>query len=380
MKVNMSDLLQKEKMSLASYAMASLDSSGRVYEEKSGDDRLPFQKDRDRIIHCKAFRRLNEKTQVFVAGSGDHYRTRLSHSLEVAQVSRDISRWLGLNEDLSEAIALAHDLGHPPFAHAGQDTLHNIMKEFGLHFEHNDQSRRVVEKLEKVYPEFDGLNLTIEVIDGLIKHHTPWDQPKMTFAKSAHLEAQVVNLADEIAYTCHDIDDGFRSGIIKLADMKNIPLWQKALQKTEFTHGKINNLSILKLRSVSALLGLLIEDVANQTTENIAKNQIKTVQDVRNYDGYIVEFSPKMATELAELRKFLYKNFYMSAPVTKQFEEATKIMKRVFDYYLDNLNKLPAKYRSNIDAGERKEVVVKDYLAGMTDGFFRQAFESLEKL
>lgn len=376
----MTELLKKEKKSLASYAMASAESQGRIFKENFSDDRLPFQKDRDRIIHCKAFRRMNEKTQVFVAGSGDHYRTRLSHSLEVAQVSRDISRLLGLNEDLSEAIALAHDLGHPPFAHAGQDILHEIMTKFGLHFEHNDQSRRVVERLEKVYPEFDGLNLTLEVIDGLIKHHTPWDQPKMTFVTSAHLEAQVVNLADEIAYTCHDIDDGLRSGIIKMEELNHLVIWQQAMAKAQERHGKIDDPEILKYRSISCLLGILIDNVADQTLANIGLNQISTVYDVRNFNGALVEFSPKTLMELSDLRSFLYKNFYMSKPVVTQFKEAKKIMKTVFDYYLSHADDLPDKFFEDFSNGEKLEVVVKDYLAGMTDGFFRQEFERLSKL
>lgn len=379
MKVDLHKLLQQEKSLLAPYAMASLDSQGRLHPDPA-DDRLPFQKDRDRIIHCKSFRRLNEKTQVFVAGSGDHYRTRLSHSLEVSQVSRDLCRILRLNEDLAEAIALAHDLGHAPFAHAGQDTLHEIMLEFGLHFEHNDQSRRIVEKLEKVYPQFDGLNLSIEVIDGLIKHHTPWDQPKIKFVKSAHLEAQVVNLADEIAYTSHDIDDGLRSEIITFEQLDKLALWQKATQKAQERHGKIEDREILKLRGVSSLLGLLIDDVADQTTVNLQKYQIRSIQDVRNCEVYLVEFSPQIAVELAELRNFLYKNFYLSKEVLGQFKIARELMKSIFDYYLQQPSALPDRYKKFFDGGEKLEIVVKDYVAGMTDGFLRQEFERLQNL
>lgn len=379
MKVDLNSLLEKEKAALAPYAMASSDSQGRLYSDPA-DDRLPFQKDRDRIIHCKAFRRLNEKTQVFVAGSGDHYRTRLSHTLEVSQVSRDLARILALNEDLAEAIALAHDLGHAPFAHAGQDTLHKIMLEFGLHFEHNDQSRRIVEKLETVYPQFDGLNLTLEVIDGLIKHHTPWDQPKIKFIKSAHLEAQIVNLADEIAYTCHDIDDGLRSEIITFADLEKLTLWQKALKKAQERHGKIDDPEILKFRGVSALLGLLIDDVADQTNANLQEHTIKSIADVRNCDNYLAEFNPATAAELADLRNFLYKNFYLSEEILDQFRIAEKMMRTVFGYYLDHSQALPEKFQKYLDAGERLEIVVKDYLAGMTDGFLRQEFERLHKL
>lgn len=375
--MNLIRLLEQESSCLASYAMHSKQSEGRVFKQNSQDYRLPFQKDRDRIIHCKAFRRLNEKTQVFTAGSGDHYRTRLTHSIEVGQVARDICRRLQLNEDLAEAIALAHDLGHPPFAHAGQDILHEIMQKFGLHFEHNEQSKRIVEKLEKTYPEFDGLNLTVEVLDGLMKHHSPYDQPKTKFAKWSHLEAQVVNLADEIAYTNHDVDDGVRSGIITHAQLTETNLWQKAVKAAEQKHGLIENEDVRHYRSVSSLHSMMIDDLTNNTIETLAKHNINSLEDVRAFDGVLVTFSDAMKVELSQLRSFLYKNFYLSETVVKQFEEAKKIMQTIFDYYLANLNKLPLKYQALLEENESKEIVVKDYLAGMTDGFMMREYEKL---
>ena len=221
------ELEEIEEKTLSSYAIKSSKSLGRKHEEEIEDDRLCFQRDKDRIVHCKAFRRLDDKTQVFIGGTGDHYRTRLTHTIEAAGISRDIARRMGLNEDLCEAIALAHDLGHPPFGHGGEDALDEIMKKYGYRFEHNEQSLRVVEKLENVYPNFNGLNLTVEVLDGMIKHQTSWDRKGIEIKTSPHLEAQVVNVADEIAYTNHDLDDGIRAGLIRIEALEKFKLWGK---------------------------------------------------------------------------------------------------------------------------------------------------------
>ncbi|MDA1060671.1 MAG: dNTP triphosphohydrolase, partial [bacterium] len=291
----MSDLLQKrEDRILAPYAIKSRESDGRKFPETFDDGRLAFQRDKDRIIHCKAFRRLDEKTQVFMAGSGDHYRTRLTHTLEVAQISRDIARRLGLNEDLCEAIALAHDLGHPPFGHAGEHALNDAVQEFGLHFEHNEQSRRVVETLEKAYPDFDGLNLTFEVLDGLIKHQSAWDQAGKKFEVSAHLEAQVVNIADEIAYTNHDMDDGLRSGLINLSDLKKFEIWKMGEEDVMGKYGKDLDLDVYISRVISAITSIMIEDLCKQTLKNISENSIESPVDAQQYSGILADFSSKM--------------------------------------------------------------------------------------
>lgn len=365
MVLTIQQLEELEAKRLAPYAVESRDSKGRVHKERnemgsrgsgahsfnpaSGTEtgRLCFQKDRDRIIHCKAFRRLDEKAQVFPAFFGDHYRTRLTHTLEVAQISRDITRRLGLNEDLAEAIALAHDLGHPPFGHTGEDVLDEIMREFGGHFEHNEQSRRVIEKLEKLYPDFDGLNLSIEVLEGLEKHKTSWDQSGVDVGAKMHLEGQVVNLADEIAYTNHDIDDGLRSGILKVSHLESTALWKEASAAIESEYGNIANKAVKISRTISKIINLMIVDICE------------------NFDETSVTFSEAMIGKVAELRKILYEKFYLSPEVRTKLEKGKKMVKELFDFYLKNPEKVPEKYMD----GERAEVAIKDYIAGMTDKF-----------
>jgi len=367
-------LEELEAKRLAAYAMKSRDSKGRKFEERNdtasdsgsgvfggvtasdseASGRLCFQKDRDRIIHCKAFRRLDEKAQVFPAFFGDHYRTRLTHTLEVAQISRDITRRLGLNEDLAEAIALAHDLGHPPFGHTGEDALNEIMQGLGdppcgrgSHFEHNEQSRRVVEKLEKLYPDFDGLNLSTEVLDGLEKHKTSWDQSGVDVGAKMHLEGQVVNLADEIAYTNHDIDDGLRSGILKISDLEGTALWEEASSAIKREHGGIADVGVRISRTISKIINLMIVDICE------------------SFDEKEVGFSNSMIGKVAELRKILYEKFYLSPEVRTKLEKGKKMVKELFGFYLANPEKVPVKYRD----GEEIEVAIKDYIAGMTDKF-----------
>lgn len=365
MVLTIQQLEELEAKRLAPYAVKSRDSKGRVHKERnemgsrgsgahsfnpaSGTEtgRLCFQKDRDRIIHCKAFRRLDEKAQVFPAFFGDHYRTRLTHTLEVAQISRDITRRLGLNEDLAEAIALAHDLGHPPFGHTGEDVLDEIMREFGGHFEHNEQSRRVVEKLEKLYPDFDGLNLSIEVLEGLEKHKTSWDQSGIDVGAKMHLEGQVVNLADEIAYTNHDIDDGLRSGILKVSHLESTALWKEASAEVENEYGKIADRGVAISRTISKIINLMIVDICE------------------NFDEASVAFSDAMVGKVAELRKILYEKFYLSPEVRTKLEKGKKMVKELFNFYLKNPEKVPERYMD----GERVEVAIKDYIAGMTDKF-----------
>lgn len=411
MVLTIQQLEELEAKRLAPYAVKSRDSKGRKFKEKedltatskaglgetapgngersdadgaksSGSEtgggessgRLCFQKDRDRIIHCKAFRRLDEKAQVFPAFFGDHYRTRLTHTLEVAQISRDITRRLGLNEDLAEAIALAHDLGHPPFGHTGEDTLNEIMKGLGGssrkigdgtcdastddgtltgsrgHFEHNEQSRRVIEKLEKLYPDFDGLNLSIEVLEGLEKHKTSWDQNGVDTGAKMHLEGQVVNLADEIAYTNHDIDDGLRSGILEVSHLKSTALWKEASAAIESEYGDIANAAVKISRTISKIINLMIVDICE------------------NFDEASVAFSEAMIGKVAELRKILYEKFYLSPEVRTKLEKGKKMVKELFNFYLKNPEKVPVKYRD----GEKLEVAIKDYIAGMTDKFLEE--------
>jgi len=360
------------EQNLAGYATKSSNTKGRQYQDFDSTKRLTFEIDRNRILHSKAFRRLNHKTQVFVSGTGDHYRTRLTHTLEVAQLSRGISRQLKLNEDLSEAIALAHDLGHPPFAHAGEQTLNKLMKNFGLHFEHNEQSKRVVETLENLYPNFKGLNLSHETLEGLIKHKTAFDQDGKEFEISPHLEAQVVNLSDEIAYLNHDIDDGLRSKILTLEKMKSVKLWKLALDKTTQNYKNIKKEEILISRTISNLTKIMIENLTSQTLKNLEREAIKTEKNVYEYKGILIEFSIEFKEMIKEIRNFLYDNFYMHETVVKKAKEGEKMIKKVFEYYYKNIDILPQNWERNITG-------VKDYIAGMTDQFLIKEYQKLVK-
>ncbi|MBI4235642.1 deoxyguanosinetriphosphate triphosphohydrolase [Candidatus Peregrinibacteria bacterium] len=363
-----------ESSNLALYAMKSANSRGRKHKEPEEDiKRLCFQKDRDRVIHCKAFRRLTEKTQVFVAGSGDHYRTRLTHTIEVAQISRDLARRLGLNEDLCEVIALAHDLGHPPFAHGGQEVLDEILKGYGDHFEHNEQSRRIVEILEKNYPDFEGLNLTYETIEGLMKHQTAFDQAGKKFERSAHLEAQIVNIADEIAYNNHDMDDAVRSGIVDITVFEKFELWQMAKEAVLKKYGKTSEW-IFVSRNISMMIALMMEDLCQNANENLEKQSIKNFEDVRAFKGCLICFSGKMRMMISVMRKFLFENFYMHPKIMKEIEKGQKMVKEVFVFYMQNPDKLPKRFQRK---GDPFYVSVKDYIAGMTDGFLLEEFEKL---
>jgi dGTPase len=357
---------------LAPYAVKSSKSLGRKYPEKSDDKRLCFQRDKDRIIHSKAFRRLDEKTQVFVSGSGDHYRTRLTHTIEVAQISRDIARRLNLNEDLCEAIALAHDLGHPPFGHAGEEALNEIMNQNGMHFEHNEQSKRLVEKLEKAYPNFDGLNLSSEVLEGLIKHKTSYDQSGKVFEIFPHLEAQVVNIADEIAYTNHDMDDGLRSGILDIRRLRKYMLWKKGEEEVRKKYGKIKDDHVLILRVISSVMALMIEDFCVQTMKNISRLRIKSVNDIRKYRGAVGEFSVSMHEMLNDLRKFLFENFYLHPEIQAFTLRGERMIKKLFEYYQKNPAKFPKK---SLLKKSDNIIAIKDYIAGMTDRFLIQEYK-----
>lgn len=382
------NLEKKEAEYLSPYAVKSQNSKGRKFKEPEDKYRLCFQRDKERVLHCKAFRRLDEKTQVFVAGSGDHYRTRLTHTLEVAQLSRDIARRLGLNEDLCEVIALAHDLGHPPFGHGGEEVLDELMQKYGLkfgkqrlRFEHNEQSRRVVDLLEKSYPDFDGLNLSYEVLDGLTKHQTAWDQAGKKFEVSSYLEAQVVNIADEIAYTNHDIDDGLRSGIFDIGDLEAMKLWKLAkLQASKKYKGDLDG-DVLISRVISSIISLMIEDLCEQILKNIRKYKISNADDVREQKELIAEFSVEMAEMVRELRDFLYHDFYLSPQIIGFIHVGKKKLKDMFDYYMENPDEFPKLEELEGDAkkgaGLDFLVAVKDYVAGMTDSYLNQEFNKI---
>ncbi len=385
------DIEQRELVTLAPYAVKSGETAGRVFDEPQSEFRTCFQRDRDRIIHSKAFRRLMEKTQVFVAHEGDHYRNRMSHSIECAQVSRGLARGLGLNEDLAEAIALAHDLGHTPFGHAGEAAMNECMKKYGggenaslraaSHFEHNEQSLRIVEKIEYTYPEFNGLNLSKEVLDGLLKHRTPFDQPKTEFKQSAHLEAQVVDLGDEVAYMSHDLDDGLRAGMFTLENVMTLPIIVRAYEMMRSHYAREATLEftpeILRSRLSSSLMRILVDDILQTTQQNLEKNHIATLEDVRNFDGILVEFSSEMRREIDELRAYFLEHYYFSPKVSTQSAHGQSIITQLFHFFMEHPEELPENFqrflRKETDGGREQAtacaVVVKDYIAGMTDGF-----------
>ncbi len=353
-------LEENEAKCLKAYAVLSRGSRGRKHPEDP-DGRLPFQKDRDRIIHSRAFRRLKEKTQVFVPHHGDHYRNRLTHSLEVAQISRDMARALGLNEDLAESIALAHDLGHTPFGHAGEHTLHELLSEVGLSFEHNEQSRRIVEELEHVYPNFAGLNLSIEVIEGMMKHETFWDKPGKHEGIKPSLEAQLVNFGDEIAYQNHDVDDGLRSGLFKEEDLKGMVIWEQASAEVAAQYGRIADDRIRRARTVSKMIGLMIDDICEEAGRRLEKFKIHSLEDVYACDEKLVGFSDEMAASNKVLKDFLMTRLYLHPDVVKSTEHGQSILTALFKHHSKQME-----YEG-----------LRDYLAGMTDRFAAEQLASL---
>lgn len=370
-------LEDNEKRVLAPYAVLSQNTRGRRHPDHDDKQRLPFQKDRDRIIHCRAFRRLKDKTQVFVAHHGDHYRNRLSHSLEVAQISKGIARSLGLNEDLAEVIALAHDLGHTPFGHAGEFALHEALSEYGLEFEHNEQSRRTVEEIEHIYPNFMGLNLSIEVIEGLQKHQTSWDNPKKNAAVKPSLEAQVVNMGDEIAYQNHDVDDGLRAGIFMEEDLQKLALWQMAYELTEKLYGPIEDAKIRWSRVISKMVGIMITDVCVETNERIEKNGVITLEDVYACDKSLVDFSPELKDANRQLKEFLLGNFYNHPDTVAPMQKGQETVKKLFKHFMENPQDLPRLLAEKVQSleGAERANLLRDYLAGMTDRFAELAAE-----
>ncbi|HPD60731.1 MAG TPA: deoxyguanosinetriphosphate triphosphohydrolase [Thermodesulfobacteriota bacterium] len=366
---------------LASYAMRDDISRGRRYEEVFKDDRPSFERDRDRIIHCTAFRRLEYKTQVFVNHEGDYYRTRLTHSLEVSQIARAIARRLKLNEELTEAIALAHDLGHTPFGHSGESILNELMKDHGG-FEHNLQSLRVVEKLEERYPNFNGLNLTWETREGLVKHttfHDHTDQEKLKDyepEKFPTLEAQLIDLADEIAYNNHDIDDGLESGLLEEEALREeVELWREMIRITELNYPEIKNPQ-KKYYAISHLIGYLIVDLVRETEKNITQFNITTPEDVRNAKKRLIAFSPDTTRKNQQLKNFLGDNLYDHYRVKRMSSKAKMVVDRLFRAYVKNTMLLPKKYQKKLEE-ESQERIICDYIAGMTD---RYALDEYKKL
>jgi len=356
---------------LASFAVHSSHSQGRQYAEPAAAPRSEFQRDRDRIIHCAAFRRLEYKTQVFVNHEGDLFRTRLTHSLEVAQIGRTVARILRIDEDLVEAIALAHDLGHTPFGHAGQDALNACMREHGG-FEHNLQSLRVVDVLEERYAEFDGLNLSFETREGILKHCSLPNAGKLgevgaRFLSKTQptLEAQVANLADEIAYNNHDVDDGLRSGFITLEQLDEVKIFARHRAEVCAKYPNLNDRRVIT-ETVRRIINTLILDLVATTRSNIEHHRVQTLDDLRKAPQ-LAGFSPEVLDEHRELKRFLRQNLYRHYKVARMSAKATRIVTDLYTAFMADVHLLPLEHQARVASlGAR---AVADYIAGMTDRY-----------
>jgi dGTPase len=367
-----------EEKTLAPYAMQSYQTRGRVYPEKEHPYRSAYQRDRDRIIHSAAFRRLEYKTQVFVNHEGDYYRTRLTHTLEVAQIARTIAAALGLNSDLTEAIALVHDVGHTPFGHAGEDALNELMKKSGG-FNHNLQGLRVVDILEERYPDFPGLNLTWETREGIVKHSSVFDKSAKIKTLAPNelptLEAQVVDVADEIAYDNHDLDDGLTSGLIREADLEKLPIW-KNINKEICAKYAIINKSVKKYLIIRSLINLQVSGLIEESAKKLTRLKIKTSLDAKKLDAKTIAFSSQLRLLREPMRDFLMEKLYRHYRVIRMSIKARWFIKELFRYYLQNPAGLPAQVQKKIGEFHRERVVC-DYIAGMTD---RYALDEYKKL
>ena len=367
------ELELRERQLLAPYAQFSGNSRGRKFTEAPPDWRTEYQRDRDRVIHSRAFRRLEYKTQVFLNGTGDHLRTRLTHTMEVAAISRNIARALRLNEDLAETIALAHDLGHSPFGHSGETVLNRLMKGHGG-FEHNRQSLRIVEELEQKYPGFRGLNLSWEVREGLVKHYTSFDHPgkRAGFdAKSSSLEAQVANLADEITYYSHDLDDGLEAGLLTEAQLRrDVRLWRNADRSVRRAHGALPD-ECRRYFIIRCLIDSQVRDVVETTGARIAASRVGSADEVRLQPRPLVQYSAERRVSNRDLRKYLYRNLYFNPVVHEPNLRAVKMLEELFHYLMKHTREVGEQSRRRSkDCGWPRAVC--DYLAGMTDRYAMQ--------
>jgi len=358
---------------LACYAVSETHSRGRAFAEKPHRYRSGFERDRDRIIHCSAFRRLEGKTQVFTPGLDDHYRTRLTHSIEVAQIGRTIAKALRLNERLTEAICLAHDLGHSPFGHAGEGALNDLMAEFGG-FEHNRQTLRIVELLEHPYPDFAGLNLMYETRLGLARHQSPYDEPTGEDTENCSLEGQVANVADRIAYNSHDLEDGMRAGVISDEQIRSVEIF--TLAQSRINARAIENQVIRRTRTAKAIIDTLVSDCIDASKENIERAKIKTVDDVYTAGENLIVFSADSTTLLIELEKFLLQNFYRHKSLVRTAEKVKKWLRQLFEKLCQKPQLMPD-YFEHLISSQTLQRTVADYIAGMTDRFCLKMLEKI---
>ncbi len=364
------DLERRERVFLAPYAQFSDDTQGRVHAEEPPVWRTQYQRDRDRVIHSRAFRRLEYKTQVFLNGTGDHLRTRLTHTIEVAGISRNIARALRINEDLTETIALAHDLGHPPFGHKGESVLNRLMSDHGG-FEHNRHSLRIVEELEQKYPRFSGLNLSWEVREGLVKHFTAYDHPgrREGFeAKSSSLEAQVANLADEVAYYSHDLDDGLEEGLLNEDQlMGEVRIWAHAARVVRDLHGDLPSES-RRYIIIRTLIDEQVKDVVSMSESNITRANVGSSNEVRLQANPLIAYSSERHQLNLELRKFLYDHLYFSPEVHNPNAQAVRLLEELFVFFTQHPEEIGEQCRRRAER-EGWPRAICDYLAGMTDRF-----------
>lgn len=365
-----------EDQQLAPYGLHSRNSRGRAYPEDEAGNRTAFQRDRDRILHTTAFRRLEYKTQVFINYEGDYYRTRLTHTLEVTQIGRSMARALGASEDLTEAICLAHDLGHPPFGHSGEVALAQCMKDHGG-FDHNKQSLRIVTQLERRYPDFPGLNLTWEVREGIVKHESEYDISDASEYNPdlrGHLEAQIANVADELAYTAHDLDDGLRSGMIFPSMLEGITLWEILVESIGWRTNQLDDLT--RHQMIRRLIGMEVSDLLSATDQRLRQSGVRSVEELQRLPYNVIGFSEDMHRRNRQLKDFLYTNLYRHYRVVRMAVKAERIISDLFNAYVQEPAILPKHVQDWID--ERGiERTACDYVAGMTDRF---AVEEHQKL
>ena len=372
---------------LAPYACHEIASNGRLHDEAESATRRCFQRDRDRIIHCGAFRRLEYKTQVFVNHEGDNFRTRLTHTLEVSQIARSICRALSLNEDLGEALALAHDLGHPPFGHAGEEALREVMVPFGG-FDHNAQSLSIVVKLEERYAGFDGLNLTWETLEGLVKHNGPLlakldDNTSLPRAiaeyikfhdlkldTNSSMEAQAAALADDIAYNNHDIDDGLRAGLFTINNLSDVPLVGPIFFQVKKDYPDIDQSRHIH-EAIRRLIGEMTSDLLSESTRLIKESGVNSVDEVRGLSHTLISFSDEMAKQESDVKAFLFENMYRHNKLNKMTDNARKVVRELFSFFNGNPHVLPVKWYQKYDSSSKKTSgqAIADYVAGMTDRF-----------
>jgi dGTPase len=365
-----------EQKILAPYAIHASASKGRKYPEVEPSFRTCFQRDRDRILHTSAFRRLEYKTQVFINSEGDYYRTRLTHTLEVTQIGRTLARALGANEDLVESICMAHDMGHPPFGHSGETTLNLLMKDFGG-FNHNHHSYRIVTEIERRYPEFPGLNLSWEVLEGIVKHETEYDKTdalEYDLGLRGHMEAQITNVADELAYTSHDLDDGLRSGMITSEMLHGIELWDMVIKNFDEEPCSLDDLT--RHQVIRELIGLEVNSMIESSTERVQKSNVKTSIELQSLPYNVIGFDDVMKQRNNVLKDFLFKYMYRNYRVVRMQKKAERVLTELFNAYCDEPTMLPSQFQTLITE-KGKERTICDYLAGMTDRFAVDEYQKL---